>query len=527
LTSTIYSNIDALFKAWNRTDSPGCVLGIVQKGQFVYQRAYGMADLEREVTLKSNAVFDIGSTGKQFTAMLIALLAEQGLLSLDDPVHKYVPELPQYEQPITIRHLIYHTSGLRDYLVLLMLSGKSLDVSYTTEELLTLICRQQHLNFLPGEEFLYSNTGYLLMGVIAARVTNTLFPDLLRKTFFEPLGMTASDVNDDLGRVTRNRALSYSPDGNGCFRNEIPGTGGLGDGPVLSNLQDLLLWDQNFYDNRLGGGSALIEQMYTSGRFNNGDEIGYGFGLFVSSYRGLPVISHGGAWAGYRSELMRFPEQQCSIICLANLGSMSPSQLVKQVADIYLAEVLAKESDQSAEDVTVVDLSPYTGFYQNPRTRSIFELKISEGEPIALVSGYPMKLAPSGERQWRVTNVPYVIHLDLSGESADTRFTMSNEFSRWRPETYHKLDTSTVGASLNEAEGTYRSDELDTLYTLSVDGEQLSLKVGMAAPVPLQHICRDTFLYGPFTLELIRDANNRISAIDVCGDRVRSVRIAR
>ncbi|MFN8528855.1 MAG: serine hydrolase domain-containing protein [Anaerolineae bacterium] len=413
-----HQQIDALFAPWNRTDSPGCVLGIVWDGKLIYERAYGMADLERAVPLKPESVLDIGSTGKQFAAMQVALLAERGDLSLDDPVQTYIPELPTYDQPITIRHLMHHSSGLRDYLLLLLLAGKTFDVSYGADELLELVCRQHGLNFKPGEDFLYSNTGYLLLGIIASRVTKTPYPELLRATFFEPLGMTASDINDDPARITRNRALSYSGSLESGFRNEAIAPGGFGDGPILSTLHDLYRWDQNFYDNRLGGGGALIQQMVTSGKFNDGALIGYGLGLFISRYRGLPVIQHGGAWAGYRAELMRFPEQRFSVILLANLGSISPTQLTKQIADLCLADVFpesiaefpALPSDQA------VDLARFEGVYQSENTRSVIELKSQKGEPIAVASGFPLKLVPETPQRWRAINVWYRLCISVEEE---------------------------------------------------------------------------------------------------------------
>jgi len=195
--------VDALFASWNKSDSPGCALAVVNKGGIIHKRGYGMADLERNVPITAASVFDIGSVGKQFTAMLIAILARRGALSLDDSIHKHIPEMPRYEQPVAIRHLIHHTSGLRDYTTFMHLSGLHFENFYCEDELLDLICRQAALNFRPGDEFLYSNTGYFLLGVIAARVAGKPYTELIREYILEPLGMHATDFNDDATQIVR------------------------------------------------------------------------------------------------------------------------------------------------------------------------------------------------------------------------------------------------------------------------------------------------------------------------------------
>ena len=520
--------VDALFARWNRTDSPGCVLGVIQDGQLIYQRGYGMADLERDVPLKPESVLDIGSTGKQFAAMQIALLAERGALSLDDPVQKYIPELPQYDHPITIRQLLHHTSGLRDYLVLLLLAGKSFDVMEDVDALLELIGRQRHLNFVPGEEFLYSNTGYLLLGVIASRVTNTPYPDLLRATFFAPLSMSASDVNDDPLRITRNRALSYSGSVEDGFRSEAIEPGGFGDGPILTTVGDLYRWDQNFYANQLGGGQALIEQMVTSGQFNDGQPIGYGLGLFTSDYRGLPTIHHGGAWAGYRAELLRFPEQRFSVIVLANLGSMSPSQLAKQVADLYLADVFPEPLPQlpTVPADQALDLTPFAGFYQSDQTRAVIELTQHDGEAVAILSGYPLKLIQESAGRWRATNLPYRFHLEVEGTGG---LRTEDEFSPRGAEIYRQRPSDPVSAAdLETLCGEYYSDELDVSYHLSLQVDALHLRIGDHAPQPLRVVNRDLLTSSAGAVfDVVRSETGAIRRLAVSAGRVRMVIVTR
>jgi CubicO group peptidase (beta-lactamase class C family) len=395
--------VDELFAAWNKPDSPGCSLAVIKDGEIIYQRGYGMADLERNVPLNPASVFDIGSMGKQFTAMLIALLARQGAFSLDESIRIYVPEMPAYAQTITIRHLIHHTSGLRDYTTLMYMAGLRMENYYYEEELLELVCRQAGLNFMPGDEYLYSNTNYFLLGVIAKRAARESLPDLFQEHILDPLGMKATSFNDDAGRIVKHRACGYSPAEHG-YRNDMSFNGGFGDGMLLSSVEDLFLWDQNFYHNRLGdGGSDLIREILTPGTLNNGKELDYAFGLSVGEYKGLSRIGHGGGWAGYRSDAIRFPDQQFSTICLANLSSIEPWGLNDRVGDIYLAdyftegaqrasqgesgEITPRASDQAVPAPAPVGLQDYAGVYHSDELNVSHKISL-EGEQLYLRRGY-------------------------------------------------------------------------------------------------------------------------------------------
>jgi len=243
--------IDVLFAEWDKPDSPGCALAVIQNGEIVYQQGYGMADLERNVPITPESLFDLGSVGKQFTTTIIAILENRRLLAFDDRLSKYVPEMPGYADKITIRHLIHHTSGLRDYVTLMEIAGLPEENIYPEEMLIELIARQQELNFVPGAEYLYSNSGYFMLGVIAQRVTGRHLTELIREYIYEPLGMVRSAFNKDHHPVLKKRALSYSPDEDGGFQNEVSLCGGFGDGPVYSSVEDLYIWDQNFYANKL------------------------------------------------------------------------------------------------------------------------------------------------------------------------------------------------------------------------------------------------------------------------------------
>ncbi len=336
--------VDQIFASWDKPDSAGCALGIIQDGHFIYRCGYGMANLEYGIPLSSQSVFRIGSTSKQFTAMCIVLLEEEGKLSVENNLKKYFPEMPGYAESITIRHLLHHTSGVRDYLTLMSLAGARGDDFYIDPEVVDLIVRQKELNFAPGEEFLYSNSGYFLLAEIVKRVTGDSMRVYAEDKIFKPLGMTHTHFHDDHAQIVKNRASGYGREKDGNFWINMTTLGMIGDGGVFTSVDDLLRWDLNFYDNKLGNADQkLIDKMQTPGVLNSGENRGYAFGLGISEYKGLKMVSHGGAFVGFRADMIRFPEQKFSVIVLANLGSINPSRLAKQVADIYLADQFKPE----------------------------------------------------------------------------------------------------------------------------------------------------------------------------------------
>jgi len=393
--------VDALFAEWDKPDSPGCALAIIQDSEIIYQRSYGCADLEHDIPITPMSVFDIASTSKQFTATCIAILARQGKLSLDDEAEKHIPELPGYAHPITIRHLIHHTSGIRDYLTLMELAGMRYENEYPDEEVLDLICRQKELNFEPGEEYLYSNTGYLLLGEIVKRVSGKTLRTFADEGIFAPLGMKKTHFHDDFTEIVKDRAVGYSAKEDGGFRIDMSIFDVVGDGCVYTTVEDLYLWDQNFYHNSLGNyGHDLIAEISTPGRLNNGEKLNYAFGLVVEKYRGLDLLSHGGDWAGYRSELIRFPGQKFSVICLANLGEINPTRLAKQIAEIYLEKEFTEPAAEKREpdegeiselpamDISADQLQEYAGEYDCEELGVPYKLVFEEGRLILVYKDF-------------------------------------------------------------------------------------------------------------------------------------------
>src|SRR5580693_9387334 len=375
-TGDLEPKVDQVFAAYDKPDTPGCALGLVREGEFIYKKGYGTASLELGVKLTPQSVFYMGSVSKQFTAASVVLAAEQGYLTLDDDVRKYVPELPSYGKTITLRQMLHHTSGFRDVLGLLLLAGRNFEDVHPTPELLDLLSRQKALNYQPGEEFLYSNTNYFLMSVVIHRATGKTLTQFANENIFKPLGMTHTRFYEDHTVVVPGRIPAYEPLSGNSFRIDwSTNFDKVGDGGLLSSVDDLLLWDRNFYDNKLGKGT-LLKEMQTQGVLNNGKQIEYALGLFISTYRGLPIVEHGGALFGYRTELLRFPQQKFSVITLCNLGTSNPGQLSYQVADLYLAGQLSPEPPASA--AASVDPQPFAGWYRNLESHSVLGITASK-----------------------------------------------------------------------------------------------------------------------------------------------------
>src|SRR5580692_6950049 len=339
--------VDEVFADLTKAGSPGCAAAVYRNGRIIYARGYGLANIEEDVPIMPQSVFDIGSTSKQFTAASILLLEKQGKLSVNDDVRKYIPELPDYGPKITILHLLNHTSGLRDYLTLMDLAGINTDSVTTDEDALQIITRQKALNFAPGSDWLYSNTGFFLLSIIVKRVSGKTLREFAAENIFTPLGMTHTQYRDDHTALIPDRAMAYDPkekkDG---FKLDASYFEQTGDGAVHTSVEDLIKWDENFYSGQVGGRDFLAE-LQEPGKLNTGKALDYAKGLRIADYRGLRTVSHGGSWGGYRAELLRFPEQHFSVACLCNLGSANPSKRAHQVADIYLASLMKPHPDKA------------------------------------------------------------------------------------------------------------------------------------------------------------------------------------
>jgi len=339
--NALTDKVDELFKQWDKDDSPGAAVGIYKDGRIIYARGYGIANLEYALPWTPQTPSRIGSISKQFIGMCIAILAEQGKISLDDNIRKYIPDWPEYNGPIKLRHLLHHTSGVREYLTLVELMGKpeGSGYVYTPRELVRTLSRQKELNFKPGDENSYSNSGYFLLSEIVSRVSGLETSAFAKKHIFDPLGMNDTHFHDNPDLIVKNRAYGYSPKKEGGYRLDILRLKVIGDLGVITTVEDFLKWDQNFYENKLGDGTQnLINMMKTRGKLNSGEVIPYAFGLNISHYGGLKIVSHGGSAVGYVAQYMQFPDQRFSVVILSNLSNFSTGRITRKIADLYLAD---------------------------------------------------------------------------------------------------------------------------------------------------------------------------------------------
>src|SRR5688500_11651517 len=325
--------VDTLFSRW-KTSTPGCAVGVAVGGKPVLLKAYGMADLEHNVPKTPETVFESGSVAKQFTAMAIMLLVQDGRLSLDDQVRKHIPELPDYGVPLTIRHMLTHTSGLRDWGSIASIAGAPRTTrEYTHAHVLEIVSRQKALNFPPGTQWSYSNSGFNLAAIIVSRVSGMSFAEFSNQRLFAPLGMTRTSWRDDHTRIVKGRAIAYSdaPDG---YHIRMPFENVHGNGGLLTTVGDLLKWNEN-YVTPVVGDAAIAAEQGKAGRYNDGRELEYGLGLFVEDRRGMHNIYHSGSTAGYVAHLNRFPAAHTSVAVLCHVTSGAATRAANTVSALH------------------------------------------------------------------------------------------------------------------------------------------------------------------------------------------------
>jgi len=341
--------LDSLFLPMSHSGSPGCAVGVYQNGAVTFSRGYGFANLNHDVPITPTTRFTVGSVSKQFTAASIALLVRAGKLSLDDDVRQYLPEMNETPTPVRVRHLVHHTSGLRDFWELVGLAGVRYDDGYTTDDMLALAARQRALNFPPGSEYRYSNTGYIALARIVQRVTGQSLRRFADSAMFKPLGMHETMFLDDHNEVVANRATAYSPvDGSSdrwqinVWNNDIVGQGG-----IVTSIGDLQKWDENFYTGTVGG-PGFLALMHQVEPLTSGAPNAYAFGIALEDYRGQRVEEHTGGTGGYRAALYRFPDQHTSFAMLCNRSTTNTTQLSLRMADVVLRGSLGAAAARAA-----------------------------------------------------------------------------------------------------------------------------------------------------------------------------------
>ncbi|HSF16285.1 MAG TPA: serine hydrolase domain-containing protein [Vicinamibacteria bacterium] len=459
--------VDAIFEPWSSLKTPGCAVGVAYKGLTVLSRAYGMADLEHDIPNTPDTIFEGGSVSKQFTAAAVILLAIDGKLSFDDDVRKYVPEVPDYGKTITLRHMMNHTSGLRDWGSVAAISGWGRqERTHTHAHVIDIVSRQSAVNFEPGHEYSYCNTGFNLLAIIVSRVSGMSFAEFSKKRLFEPLGMANTQWRDDYTRIVKNRSTAYSvEDGEVTIMRPIENV--HGNGGILTTVGDLLVWNQALSDGRLGG-AELTGMMLEQGRLNDGRQISYASGLVVSTFAGVPSITHTGSTSGYRAFLGRYPDQELSVAMLCNASNVPTSETGEDIARVYLGEaaeplVVPREHPVSAET-----LSRVVGLYRNSSTGVPLHVALEDG---SLKLDDRIKLVPVADNEFQSSVGSRRVSVDqkASGERPGIRMVSGDgDVDRFEP----VEPFSPEAAELSAYEGEYTSYDAETTFVLSVvDGE--------------------------------------------------------
>ena len=469
--------VDKIFEDVGKSGSPGCALGVYRGGSVIYSKGYGLASIEMLAPITPQTVFDIGSSSKQFTAASILLLQKQGKLSVNDSIHKYIPELPDYGQKVTILQLLNHTSGMRDYLTLMDLAGTNIDSVTNDEDALAVIARQERLNFPPGSDYLYSNSGYFLLSIIVKRVSGKTLREFADENIFKPLGMTHTQYRDDHTLLIPNRALAYDSKGEG-YNLSVSYFEQTGDGAVHTTVEDLQKWDENFYTAQIGGKDFLAE-LQEPGKLSTGKTLEYAKGLFIGEFRGLRTVRHGGAWGGYRAELLRFPAQHFSVATLCNFGNSGPENRANQVAEVFLASQMKSEGDAAVgvshaprqPALSAVQMDALVGSYRDPSTGAISRVSAKDGVVSIELFGHPFPLKALSPTEFQMLS-PIVLNIVFEDQARLLRITgeeeLNGKYQRFSP---RSLST----ADLARYAGNYWSRELGVTYQIGVVDGQLKL----------------------------------------------------
>lgn len=497
---------------------PGCAAAVSLKGEVVFEKAFGLAELEHNVPNTPQTIFESGSVAKQFTAAALVLLQQDGKLSIDDPVRKYIPELPDYGSPLTIRHLLNHTSGLRDWGAVMSLTGAGRGERVINQDLaFDVITHQRALDFKPGAEYSYSNSGYNLAAIIVERVSKLKFPAFVAERLFKPLDMKNSSWRDDYQRVVPGRAQAYSRQGNGPWRLEMPFMNVYGNGGMLTTVSDWMKWNAMLDSQTLG--APLVNALETRGVLNDGRRIAYALGLTVNSDKGFTEVSHGGATAGYQTFLTRYPDKKVSIGVMCNGTSPSASGISESItSEIFgpFPEGPKKDAVKISED----ELKKFVGMWRNEKTHAPARFVIENG--VARWRGTRLVAMGGGQFIAGVNQLKFkfdesskpvsVESVDLEGEV--TRFVFENE---WKP----------TPAELALFKGVWFSEEAGATLTVAVEADKAFITQRPVLRLQMQPLYKDHFSVQGYVVWFTRDKKGRINSMHVGASRMRDMPFVR
>ena len=514
------AEVDKAFARWNSTSLPGCAVGVSRDGRPLLTRAYGMADLEHGIANQPDSIIEAGSVSKQFTAAAVLLLVQQGKVALDDPARKYIPELPDYGTPLTVRHLLTHTSGLRDWGAVEDIVGwPRTSRTYTHAHVLDIVSRQKATNFPPGSAYSYSNTGYNLAAILVSRVSGRSFADFTREMLFEPLGMTRTSWRDDFTRVVRDRSIAYAVSPSGAVSMDMPFENVHGNGGLLTTVSDLLKWNDNAVHARVGG-RGLIELQRETMRLTGGEKIEYAFGLRVSAWKGVPEVAHSGATAGYRAWLGQYPTKHLSVAVLCNAGNAGAPGLGHQVADLFLDLKAAAPVASSAPLVAEARLREIAGLYRNQRRNDVMTVAFQGGELRIAGAG---TLRPVSQDAFLAGDARFEVDRDAKGVVRGVRVAAGGEvfaFDRVEP-------ANPTAADLAAFTGEYASDEAEMVLRVAVEDGKLVIHRRPDTKIALTPTFADAFRSELGGIRFLRGPRGIVTEMSVSQDRVWDLRFAR
>lgn len=515
------TQVDKIFASFNHADTAGCTVGVSLAGNEVLRAAYGVADLEHNVALTPDSVLEAGSISKQFTAAAVLLLAERGKLSLTDPISKYFPELPNYGTPISIDQLLHHTSGLRDWGSVEEVAGWPRTTrEYSNDWVLDITAHQKSLNYKPGDEWSYTNTGYNLLAILVQRVSGKSLAQFTHDNIFVPLGMTHTSWRDDFQRIVPNRAIAYE-EADGVQRQLMPFENAYGNGGLLTTVGDLLIWNARFSDSKIGD-ATFIESELDPGRLNDGRSLFYSAGLFITTHNGSREISHSGSTAGYSTWLGYYPSQQLSVAVLCNEADVNATLLGHKVVDVYFPSSAANQT--AAAGKGSVTLRPdAVGLYVSRHNHVVFTIERKEGKliaqgrfPITAISARSFSLAPEG--------TTYELRTDASGKVNAMRAVSMG----YESDTFDKVERATPTRDEMQAmTGDYVSDEAETTLKVVLTSKGLEIHQRPDKVFTLKSTYVDGFECQLGSIRFVRDGSGHVSEMSLSDSRVWDLRLKR
>lgn len=520
--------IDSLFIEWNKPDMPGGVIGVMKDDTMLYAKSLGFASIEYQVRVTDSTLFNIGSVSKQFTGMGIVRLAGQSRLSFDDDIRKYIPELPQFDRPVTIRNLLHHTSGLRSFYALLALAGWRADDYRTNDDLMRFLVRQQALNFLPGDEYLYCNTGYILLAEIIQRVTGEKFTAWMKDSVFIPLGMLNTYIEDDPKRIVADNATSYYRLKSDSFERALAYWGYTGSGNMHSTTDDLLTWLKNFYNPEKGWEDSF-RKMLTTDTLNNGEENNYAFGIEIGSFDSYKRLQHRGGVGGFRSFICTYPSEKLSIVILTNFSSSGCEHIANRISELILGRQAESEQSSATDTafsfihLTNKDLAAFEASYWCDKDNYARKITLRDDTlRYCRTGGIESALLPLTGYEFKMTgvsnNIIVQFYIDASGKKIMVVNINNNPpilFEEYLP----------VMLPEEAYTGCFYSPELETAYTISVVYGKLVCHHPRLGDFDLK-VLRKDLLQGKFPFELIRyirDDSDTITGIRVSNPRVKNL----